>query len=186
MLQTAYRFARDLFDGPESDEDGVPLLAPETANRHGADPVLIRLPDLVGEAEFIAGRFTDLRDEGMAFRDMAIVYRSHFIGDAVAKSLARHGIPCRWLKNTRGDRQDAGGDAVKLVTMHSSKGLEFPVVAIPSVGFVPRDQRDLESEVRLTYVGMTRAMDHLVMSYHKETALTARLEAAMRPVAPAA
>jgi len=185
VLRTAYRFARDLFHGADSDEDGVPLIEPESANRHGPDPVLIRLPSLAKEVDFVIGRLGELHDEGIPFGEMAVVYRSHFIGDAIAAALTRRGIPCQELRKDRGAKHGVGGSAVKLVTMHSSKGLEFPVVAIPSVGYIPRDQQDLAAEIRLTYVGMTRAMDHLVMTYSKDTPLTARLEGALRPVARA-
>jgi len=64
------------------------------------------------------------------------------------------------------------------MTMHSSKGLEFPVVAILSIGFLPPPDRDLQEEARLLYVGMTRAMDQLVMTWHKDSPFVDRLTAA--------
>jgi len=63
-------------------------------------------------------------------------------------------------------------DAVQLMTMHSSKGLEFPLVFIAGVeeGMFPSqrtmDEPDkLEEERRLAYVGITRAMKKLYISY---------------------
>ena len=62
-------------------------------------------------------------------------------------------------------------DAVSLMTIHSSKGLEFPVVFIAGIedGLMPhfhavKDTDELEEERRLFYVGITRAQDMLVMS----------------------
>jgi ATP-dependent exoDNAse (exonuclease V) beta subunit len=47
--------------------------------------------------------------------------------EEVAKKLKSAGIPVRWQKEVQfSDDQDT----VKLITMHSSKGLEFPLVAI--------------------------------------------------------
>ena len=71
-------------------------------------------------------------------------------------------------------QNDEGGDAVSLMTLHSSKGLEFPVVFIvgmsenrfPSQWVVTT--RDLEEERRLAYVGVTRAEKQLFLSYTKE------------------
>jgi superfamily I DNA/RNA helicase len=67
-----------------------------------------------------------------------------------------------------------------IVTFHSSKGLEFPVVAIPGIGYLPREQEDVNEEVRLMYVGMTRAMEHLVMTCHKNSEFTVKLRSAQQ------
>lgn len=70
------------------------------------------------------------------------------------------------------DRDEDGGDAVTLLTLHSAKGLEFPVVFLTGMeeGLLPhgRDREvaaaSLEEERRLCYVGMTRARERLVLS----------------------
>lgn len=72
-----------------------------------------------------------------------------------------------------GDNQaDEYADAVQLMTMHSAKGLEFPLVFMAGVeeGVFPSQQSSeepgrLEEERRLCYVGMTRAMRRLVICY---------------------
>ncbi|MNO44044.1 ATP-dependent DNA helicase PcrA [compost metagenome] len=63
------------------------------------------------------------------------------------------------------------GDAVVLMTMHSAKGLEFPVVFIVGMeeGVFPHsraflDNEELEEERRLAYVGITRAEEKLFLS----------------------
>lgn len=72
-----------------------------------------------------------------------------------------------------GDEQaDDHQDAVQLMTLHSAKGLEFPLVFMVGVeeGIFPSQQSvgesgRLEEERRLCYVGMTRAMQELVITY---------------------
>ena len=72
-----------------------------------------------------------------------------------------------------GDNQaDAYEDSVQLMTMHSAKGLEFPLVFIGGMeeGLFPHsmssdDPERLEEERRLCYVGMTRAMQQLYLSH---------------------
>ena len=65
-------------------------------------------------------------------------------------------------------------DTVTLTTLHSSKGLEFPVVFIVDIneGTIPHRkatlEADLEEERRMFYVGMTRAKDRLHLYYAKE------------------
>ncbi len=73
------------------------------------------------------------------------------------------------------DRLRDQSGAVTLMTLHAAKGLEFPVVAIAAVeeGLLPHSRvtnsdngpRDIEEERRLLFVGMTRAMQHLLLSY---------------------
>ena len=62
-------------------------------------------------------------------------------------------------------------NSVTLMTMHAAKGLEFPVVFLVGMedGLFPsgrsEDEADLEEERRLAYVGMTRAMKKLFLTY---------------------
>jgi DNA helicase-2/ATP-dependent DNA helicase PcrA len=70
------------------------------------------------------------------------------------------------------DRHDPDADAVTLMTLHSAKGLEFPVVFISGLedGLFPLaraydDPSELEEERRLFYVGITRAQDKLYLSH---------------------
>lgn len=73
------------------------------------------------------------------------------------------------------DRWDPGFSAVTLMTLHSAKGLEFPVVIICGLeqGLFPLSrtfgsQDDLEEERRLFYVGMTRAKDRLYLLWARQ------------------
>lgn len=70
-------------------------------------------------------------------------------------------------------REDDRADKVNLMTLHKSKGLEFPVVFIAGCGegLFPHhkavEDGDIDEERRLCYVGMTRAMEILFFSYPK-------------------
>ena len=72
------------------------------------------------------------------------------------------------------DNADIEGDSVTLMTMHSAKGLEFPIVFIPGMeeGVFPGVQSmyiddEVEEERRLAYVGITRAKEKLYLSCAK-------------------
>lgn len=71
-----------------------------------------------------------------------------------------------------------GGNAVTLMTLHAAKGLEFPVVFMIGLEetVLPHsralyDQREMEEERRLMYVGMTRAKQELYLLYATSRAL---------------
>ncbi|MGH7023964.1 MAG: ATP-dependent helicase [Caulobacteraceae bacterium] len=70
--------------------------------------------------------------------------------------------------------REAGGDAVQIMTLHSAKGLEFPLVFLPGweEGVFPSQrsldengEKGLEEERRLAYVGLTRAREEARISF---------------------
>ncbi len=74
------------------------------------------------------------------------------------------------------DNLDEADNRVSLMTIHSAKGLEFPVVYLAGMedGLFPSymsissgDESDIEEERRLCYVGITRAKNKLIMSAAK-------------------
>jgi DNA helicase-2/ATP-dependent DNA helicase PcrA len=76
------------------------------------------------------------------------------------------------------DNLSEGQTAVSLMTLHSSKGLEFPVVFLVGMeqGLFPNfrsidDPAALEEERRLCYVGITRAQDRLFITHARERRL---------------
>ncbi len=85
------------------------------------------------------------------------------------------------------DNLKDGQKAVSLMTLHSSKGLEFPVVFLVGLeqGLFPNyrsinNPESLEEERRLCYVGITRAQERLYISHARERRLYGSREPAMR------
>jgi hypothetical protein len=159
------RFARDVAQSiltpSEADEDGVPLLMPQGAGRAGAEPQVINLPTLKDEAEFIAKRLKDAHRAGTPWREMAVIYRE-YERDAklIRKLLPAHGIPLVYFKDAT---YAADEDKVTLITMHSCKGLEYPLVVIPGADRIKSAGELSPHEAKLLYVAMTRATRELVV-----------------------
>ncbi len=73
--------------------------------------------------------------------------------------------------------------SVKLLTLHSAKGLEFPLVFVAGLQSLPMVDEPLEDAVRLLYVAMTRATRELVLSAHGSSPLVMRVREAITGVA---
>jgi superfamily I DNA/RNA helicase len=105
------------------------------------------------------------------------------MGERLQKALRAERVPTQWLDSAKAKRQFRPADqAVKLMTLHSSKGLEFPIVAVMGVGYMPVDTADEASEAKLLYVALTRSTEKLLVTAHKETHFVAELALASRSV----
>ena len=101
----------------------------------------------------------------------------NFVRRSLSRALKDVGIPVEWLnEDSNSKRYHPEAQSVKLLTMHSSKGLEFPVVFIAGVGFMPMQSQANADEVRLLYVAITRATDYLELSCDRDSAFVRKLE----------
>jgi DNA helicase-2/ATP-dependent DNA helicase PcrA len=117
------------------------------------------------------------------FRDFAILYRLNVVGDAIEENLKSSGLPIQRIRKSNpkdeADGLDWDADAISLMTIHASKGLEFPVVFIVGCeeGTIPYlkggnpEVVDLEEELRILYVAATRAQDHLYIMHSESRSL---------------
>jgi superfamily I DNA/RNA helicase len=170
ILDCAFRFAADVLQPEDSGEDGVPLVKPEMAGRHGSAPRLIRADSLRGEADVIAKQLQEVHDAGTPWKDMAVLYHAHFIGDEIVTAFQQAQIPFERLEKGGASRKyNAGQDSVKVMTMHASKGLEFPVVAIAGLGHMAHRSEQESDDARLLYVAMTRATEKLFLTASKRS-----------------
>ncbi len=79
------------------------------------------------------------------------------------------------------DKYDENADAVVLMTIHSAKGLEFPIVFLPGMeeGIFPgsqvnQDPGELNEERRLAYVAITRAKERIYITHTRERMIYGR------------
>ena len=169
ILAVARAFAGELLAARGDDDDGVPLVEPSSAGRRGPLPELIRTDSARAQLDALIAQLRDEHAHGRPWGDMAVIYRAHWEGEKLHEALQRLDIPAS-LADERGKQSlFAVADSVKLLTMHSCKGLEFPFVVIPGLGSLPREGQREVDEARLLYVAMTRATERLLLIHHLDS-----------------
>lgn len=96
---------------------------------------------------------------------MAVIYRSTAQAQRIERASSEAGIAFASGESAKCRCTLYGSEeSVKIVSMHSSKGLEFGLVLIPCLGDMAKKGEEEADEARLLYVAMTRAIDRLVMT----------------------
>ncbi len=175
IVAFARRFASDVIGAPGTTaDDEHPVLLPEDAGRQGLAPDVRQCVSVDAEAHCVAEWILGRKKAGYEWPQMACLYPEHWIGERVAQILTRHEVPIDMVKNNK-NRVSTKRMAVRLLSMHTAKGLEFPCVAIAGLGLLGRHGEAIEECVRLTYVGVTRATHEALLTYSSESALVQRL-----------
>lgn len=177
ILSFARRFASDVIGAPGTQaDDESAILLPEDGGRQGFEPQIRQCVSYDAEAQSIAEWLTARKAAGYGWPQMAVLYPEHRIGEHFARVLAKQGIPIDVAKVNK-NRVSVGVEAVRLLSMYTAKGLEFPCVAVGGLGALGRHGTEIEDDVRLTYVAITRATHEAFLTYSRPSALVERLAA---------
>ena len=175
IVAFARRFASDVIGAPGTiADDEHAVLLPEDAGRQGLMPDVRQCVSIDAEAHCISEWFLGRKNAGYEWPQMACLYPEHWVGERVAQVLAKHDVPIDMARNNR-NRVSTKRMAVRFLSMHTAKGLEFPCVAIAGLGLLGRHGETVEECIRLTYVGVTRATHEALLTYSSESALVQRL-----------
>ena len=136
-----------------------------TSNFLGDKVKHLHCADHQEEASTIADFIGRALQEGWSLRDFAILCRTSGQAIAFKKAFANSEILCHVVGESTGTPEDA----VFIMTIHKSKGLEFPNVFVAGVctGLLPHyhaSEKEWDEELRLLYVAMTRAKNWLCLS----------------------
>lgn len=163
-----------LIEADESIRTNVDFVKPALIDRHGHPPIYRFFLTPQQQLKFLINEITMLRND-YALSEICVVARGNRYIESMAQGLEQAGIPSGILQR---NEPDFDSDQVKLVTMHSIKGLEFKVIFLIDLnsGLIPQeryadaeDQKTVDSDERkLLYVGMTRANELLYMSSVKK------------------
>ncbi|MFZ5817885.1 MAG: 3'-5' exonuclease [Bacillota bacterium] len=154
-------------------KSGIDYVKPEWTERSGARPIILQCDLVDREVRAVRERLLDLvADQRFRLSDFAVLCPTNELCEKVRDDLVNKGLRCALHRDEEFDILE---EQVKILTIHSAKGLEFPVVFLMGVreGMLPRrpsarmeaEERalDLERQRTLLYVGMTRAAEALFL-----------------------
>ena len=145
------------------------------AGEHPAQEVVLRATEVTGYRRMLEAEGTDEAYARLENLDeLAAVAQEVEVttGEETLEAFLQH-----LALITDVDTFQERSDRVTLMTLHSAKGLEFPIVVLAGLeeGLFPHvrsmeDEAGIEEERRLCYVGMTRAQRRLVLTYARQRA----------------
>jgi superfamily I DNA/RNA helicase/mRNA-degrading endonuclease YafQ of YafQ-DinJ toxin-antitoxin module len=147
---------------------------PEWTQRQGPYPVVLKATNAFGQLELVRERILDLvSDQAFRLSDFAVLCPTNQLCEQCQRELDHAGLRTVLHKDSDFDLLE---ERIKILTIHSAKGLEFPVVFLVGlmVGVLPSSQGLQHSEAEeaqlyieqqrtLCYVGMTRAAEALYL-----------------------
>jgi hypothetical protein len=177
ILDFAYKFAREFISADEdSDEDHIPIIAPESAGGSGPAPVFRSFDHQEEEIDFIVRCVNKWLVDGDKPNEIAILVPGKKRAKGISDQFDKHGIPNQYLfdkDKKAGYKPDQ--PLVTVLSIHSSKGLEFETVVLAGADKIQYVAEELADQVRLMYVGMTRAKSKLLITSSSDTVFTDRL-----------
>ena len=168
--------------GGQSNEDDMPLVQPASAGRRGPLPVLMRARHEHEEAALITQRVLQAHQDGLPWQGMAVLFRTRAQMRALEQALSQAQVPLQSMNAEAFKRFDWSRATVKLLTLHSAKGLEFSWVCVAGLQALPMRDEALEDALRLLYVAMTRDTQHLLLSASGDSAVVQRVQLALQQV----
>lgn len=170
-------------------EGGIPVKTPKKDTEMGTASIVNKIVELLSRQNFSAKLFADIPlEQFLEFSGIleGLSDTEIFILKNIAKTYKRGKLIEQiqlFIDELSGltsmDLFPENLNAVSLLTLHASKGLEFSVVFIAGFdeGLIPysfSSEIDMEEERRLFYVGMTRAMDDLILIHAKNRFINGR------------
>lgn len=197
-LRRVYRSTVEIFDATQRFIGETPkiekqlALLPQAFAFHGDLPAFRRFQDLEEIETFLTDDLKRcIEREGYKRSEIAVIYDDKVYGPSrfaydnralpmrILKKLETSGIPAVWVSQDVRSKEmyDITAERVSLISIHSSKGLDFDLVYLIGIDHIRSTKATKEALVSLVYVAMTRAKYRLVIPYVEETALIKRMKA---------
>lgn len=174
ILNFAYAFSRDYFESHHNQE--LPLVLPEACGEEGDIPDIELCHSEAEEARLVVAWLKEQHAVAGRWGDMAVLCPTRYSADRLIVLLEQHNIPTA-ISFTSVDKKAYShrDDVVHLMTFQSSKGLEFPYVAVINASFVHKAAEDESEAIPALYVAFTRATRSLLVTCYKENSISRQL-----------
>jgi len=196
-LKKVYRNTKAIFDftqrfiGEEPRVNTQLALLPEGISFRGAAPEICKFEDTQTLENFLLKDLKECVQGGEYKRsETAIIYDDKVYGPdrfsydnralpmRLLRNLEGAGIPSTWVSQDVRSKEmyDVTTDRVSLISIHSSKGLDFDLVYLVGLDHIHGTEEAGQNLISLVYVAMTRAKYRLVIPYVEETELLNRIK----------
>jgi hypothetical protein len=182
ILDFAYRFAQEFISESDSDEDHIPIIAPESAGGSGPAPVFRAFDNEGQELEFIKRCISKWLQDGHQPNEIAVLVPNKKMATHVSQCLEQADIAnLNMIEKNNKAAYNPELPILSVLTIHSSKGLEFDTVILAGVDRIQFVAEEVVDQVKLMYVGMTRAKSELLITSSGDTEFTQRLVELVAP-----
>lgn len=182
ILDFAYQFAKEFISEEASDDDHIPVISPESAGTSGPAPVFRQFEEQDEELDYLIRCVQKWLVDGQSADEIAILVPTNKQAEIVSQQLSLAGIANLCMVSK--ENKLAYNPAQKLVSVlsfHSSKGLEFDTVILAGINKIQFVAKEISDQVRLMYVGMTRAKSQLLITSSEITSFTERMVQLVAP-----
>jgi superfamily I DNA/RNA helicase len=178
ILQFACDFASQFMGAKAADDDHIPMILPETGGDSGPGPAFRQFARIGDKIAYATKCLKAWHERGDFLGDIAVISMKSDHGKHIAHQLQALGIP-HLLMATRSGKlaYDPRKPQVNILSVQSSKGLEFRSVIFIGLGQTETSESQAAQNMKLLYVGMTRAKERLLITASGRNEFTERLEA---------
>ncbi|EJD4078565.1 3'-5' exonuclease [Escherichia coli] len=175
ILHFAYAFSREYFEKHQNRE--IPFVQPQAGGEEGTEPEILRCASESDEAVQVVGWLEKRYTLCGHWSDMAVLCPAEFSVKHLKEVMTQRGIPYATCFDSEGKKKySRRKDVVHLLTYQSSKGLEFPYVAVINASFVHSGAADESEVIPALYVAFTRATRELLVTCCRENSISRHLE----------
>ncbi len=162
---------------------------------HGEPPQLARFQDLneieaflsadvqkqIASGEYRRSEICIIYDD-KTYSPEAFTYDSRDLPHRLKRCLEKAGIPVKWVSEDVRSKEmfDITTDRVSLLSIHSSKGLDFDLVYLVGADHLAPSEETRDYLSGLLYVALTRAKHRLMVPYIEETEFIARMRSCLQ------
>ncbi|EFJ2009607.1 AAA family ATPase, partial [Escherichia coli] len=174
ILHFAYAFSREYFEKHQNRE--IPFVQPQAGGEEGTEPEILRCASESDEAVQVVGWLEKRYTLCGHWSDMAVLCPAEFSVKHLKEVMTQRGIPYATCFDSEGKKKySRRKDVVHLLTYQSSKGLEFPYVAVINASFVHSGAADESEVIPALYVAFTRATRELLVTCYRENSISRHL-----------